>query len=156
MSLPLTRRIARAALLVAAGAAPVVGAAGSASAVDQSLAPTGALSGLTQLDGAATGATLDTAAQTATGVVGETGSSAVGTGVPAAGKTLGTAGKTATPAAQQVAGDAAGSAGEVLGKTAGAAAESAEGPTGGSLGGLPTQGVPAPSLPLGGGLPLGG
>ncbi|MFE0582435.1 MULTISPECIES: hypothetical protein [unclassified Streptomyces] len=32
MSLPLTRRIARAALLVAAGAAPVVGAAGAASA----------------------------------------------------------------------------------------------------------------------------
>lgn len=32
MSLPLTRRIARAALLLAAGAAPVVGAAGAASA----------------------------------------------------------------------------------------------------------------------------
>ncbi|MYZ38804.1 ATP-binding protein, partial [Streptomyces sp. SID4917] len=32
MSLPVTRRIARAALLVAAGAAPVIGAAGSASA----------------------------------------------------------------------------------------------------------------------------
>ncbi|MEU7013732.1 ATP-binding protein [Streptomyces sp. NPDC046385] len=156
MSLPLTRRIARAALLIAAGAAPVVGAAGSASAVDQSLAPTGALSGLTQLDGAATGSTLDTASQTATGVVGETGSKAVGTAVPAAGKTLGTAGKTATPAAQQVAGDAAGSAGEVVGQTAGAAAESAEGPTGGTLGGLPTKGVPAPTLPLGGGLPLGG
>ena len=31
MSLPLTRRIARAALLIAAGAASVVGAAGSAS-----------------------------------------------------------------------------------------------------------------------------
>ncbi|MGW9040438.1 ATP-binding protein, partial [Streptomyces sp. NPDC055721] len=39
MSLPLTRRIARAALLIAAGAAPVVGAAGSASALDHSIAP---------------------------------------------------------------------------------------------------------------------
>ncbi|MER5180366.1 ATP-binding protein [Streptomyces sp. NPDC002896] len=49
MSLPLSRRIARAALLVAAGAAPVVGAAGSASAVDL---PTAApnLGGLTALD----------------------------------------------------------------------------------------------------------
>ena len=35
MSLPLTRRIARAALLVAAGAAPVVGAAGAASAAPE-------------------------------------------------------------------------------------------------------------------------
>ncbi|MEU8760392.1 ATP-binding protein [Streptomyces sp. NPDC048659] len=158
MSLPLTRRIARAALLVAAGAAPVVvGAAGSASAVDQSLAPTGALTGLTQLDGATTGATLDTASRTTTEVVGETGGKAVGTAVPAAGKTVGTAGRTATPAVQQVAGEAAGSAGEVVGQTAGTAAESAaNAPAGGTLGGLPTKGVPAPTLPLGGGLPLGG
>ncbi len=34
MSLPLTRRIARTALLIAAGAAPVVGAAGAASAAE--------------------------------------------------------------------------------------------------------------------------
>ncbi|CAM5197757.1 hypothetical protein LSPH26S_02211 [Lysinibacillus sphaericus] len=39
----LTRRITRAALLIAAGAAPVVGAAGSASALDHGIAPTNAL-----------------------------------------------------------------------------------------------------------------
>ncbi|MDG4866190.1 ATP-binding protein, partial [Streptomyces sp. T-3] len=39
MSLPLTRRIARAALLTAAGAASAVGAAGSASAVDLPATP---------------------------------------------------------------------------------------------------------------------
>ncbi|RSS78678.1 ATP-binding protein [Streptomyces sp. WAC06614] len=48
MSLPLTRRIAQAALLMAAGAAPVVGAAASASAaglepVTQSLGPVSAM-----------------------------------------------------------------------------------------------------------------
>ncbi|MEV4945175.1 ATP-binding protein [Streptomyces sp. NPDC053755] len=145
MSLPLTRRIARAALLVAAGAAPVVGAAGSASALDHSLAPTGALSGISSLDGAGVGTAVDGASQTATGVAGDTGSKAVGKAVPAAGKTVGTAGKTATPAAQKVAGDTAGSAGEVLGETAGTATDSA--PATGALG----EGVP--SL---GGLPLGG
>ncbi|MGW7429691.1 ATP-binding protein [Streptomyces sp. NPDC054861] len=150
MSLPLTRRIARAALIVAAGAAPVVGAAGSASAVDQSLAPTGALSGISSLDGAGVGNAVDGASQTATGVAGDTGSKAVGKAVPAAGKTVGTAGKTATPAAQKAAGDTAGSAGEILGETAGSATDSA--PSTGALGEtLPTQGVP--SL---GGLPLGG
>ncbi|MGW6565376.1 ATP-binding protein [Streptomyces sp. NPDC054975] len=150
MSLPLTRRIARAALLVAAGAAPVVGAAGSASAMEHNIAPTGALAGISSLDGAGVGTAVDGASQTATGVVGETGSKAVGKAVPAAGKTVGAAGKTATPAAQKVAGETAGSTGEVLGETAGAATESA--PSTGALGqGLPTGGVP--SL---GGLPLGG
>ncbi|MFG2871444.1 ATP-binding protein [Streptomyces sp. NPDC048338] len=134
MSLPLTRRIARAALLIAAGAAPVVGAAGSASAMDHNLAPTGALP-ISTLDSAGLGGTVDSASQTATGVAGGTGSKAVGKAVPAAGKTVDTAGK----------------AGDVLGRTAGAATESAEGPAAGALGGLPTKG-----LPLGGGLPIGG
>ncbi len=59
MSLPLTRRIARAALLIAAGAAPVVGAAGSASALDHNIAPTGSLGGLTALDAAGAGTAHD-------------------------------------------------------------------------------------------------
>ncbi|CAL9292559.1 ATP-binding protein [Streptomyces sp. SudanB66_2053] len=50
MSLPLTRRIARAALLVAAGAAAGVGAAGSASAVPS--LPSAPNLGLSALDGA--------------------------------------------------------------------------------------------------------
>ncbi|MET9950955.1 ATP-binding protein [Streptomyces sp. NPDC006339] len=137
MSLPLTRRIARAALLVAAGAAPVVGAAGSASALDHSLAPTGGLPGLSALDTAAT----DSAVDSATGVVGETGGKAV---------------DTAVPATQQLAGDPAGGAGEVLGRTAGAATESAEAPAAGALGGgLPNTGA-LPGAGLMGGLPIGG
>ncbi|MFI8340290.1 ATP-binding protein [Streptomyces sp. NPDC085639] len=52
MSLPLTRRIARAALLIAAGAAPVVGAAGAASAAGLESVPQ--LGQLTATDGAAT------------------------------------------------------------------------------------------------------
>ncbi|MET9366927.1 ATP-binding protein [Streptomyces griseoflavus] len=56
MSLPLTRRIARAALIVAAGAAAGVGAAGSASAAPQLPAAPGL--GLSALDGA-TGNTMD-------------------------------------------------------------------------------------------------
>ncbi|GHH90179.1 ATP-binding protein [Streptomyces capillispiralis] len=61
MSLPLTRRIARAALLVAAGAAAGVGAAGSASAAPE-LPATPTIGGLTALDGVADN-TVDGAAQ---------------------------------------------------------------------------------------------
>ncbi|MER7518655.1 ATP-binding protein [Streptomyces sp. NPDC126499] len=132
MSLPLTRRIARAALLVAAGAAPVVGAAGSASALDHSLAPAGGLPGLSALDTTAADSTLDTA----TGVVGETGGKAA-------------------PAAQQLASDPAGAAADTLGQTAGAAAESAEAPASDALGGLPDTGA-LPGAGLMGGLPIGG
>ncbi|MET8509780.1 ATP-binding protein [Streptomyces sp. NPDC004787] len=92
MSLPLTRRIARAALLVAAGAAPVVGAAGTASALPQGLAPAEALSGVTAVDPASAGGVVDTASQTATGVVGEAGGKATGDTL---GKTAGTATETA-------------------------------------------------------------
>ncbi len=56
MSLPLTRRIARAALLIAAGAAAVVGAAGSASAAPAGLPATPNLGGLTALDSAGSAA----------------------------------------------------------------------------------------------------
>jgi hypothetical protein len=71
MSLPLSRRIARAALLVAAGAAPVVGAAGSASAVDL---PTAApsLSGLTALDAGAVESATPAAESAVAPVVGHT------------------------------------------------------------------------------------
>ncbi|MER7666137.1 ATP-binding protein [Streptomyces sp. NPDC096193] len=150
MSLPLTRRIARAALLIAAGAAPVVGAAGSASAVDLPQAPVGSL---TALDAEGVTGTLDGAAQKSTEVAGQTGGSAVKKAVPAAGKTVGKTGKTATPVAQKAAGDAAGSAGDVLGETAGGATQSLGGgglPTDGLAGGgLPTDQLPVKDLPLG-------
>ncbi|MFJ8541416.1 ATP-binding protein [Streptomyces sp. NPDC093586] len=75
MSLPLTRRIARAALLVAAGAAAGVGAAGSASAAP-GLPATPNLGGLSTLDGANVGKTVDGAAQNVTKAGGDTGGKA--------------------------------------------------------------------------------
>lgn len=66
MSLPLTRRIARAALLTAAGAASVVGAAGAASAVSAPQVPP--VGGLSNLDTANVGGTLD-GATTKTGAL---------------------------------------------------------------------------------------
>ncbi|AXE80006.1 MULTISPECIES: ATP-binding protein [Streptomyces] len=126
MSLPLTRRIARAALLIAAGAAPVVGAAGAAGAAELPQAPE--LGGLTTVDGAGLGKTVDGASQQGTKAAGETGGKIVGTTLPAASKTVGKA----APTVQNAAGGAAGSAGEVLGGAAGAAPH----------GGLPVQGLP--------------
>ncbi|WPW31215.1 ATP-binding protein [Streptomyces atratus] len=125
MSLPLTRRIARAALLIAAGAAPVVGAAGAAGAAELPQAPE--LGGLTTVDGAGLGKTVDGASQQGTKAAGETGGKIVGTTLPAASKTVGKA----APTVQNAAGGTAGSAGEVLGG-AGAAPH----------GGLPVQGLP--------------
>ncbi|MGW6157958.1 ATP-binding protein [Streptomyces sp. NPDC055144] len=148
MSLPLTRRIARAALLIAAGAAPVVGAAGSASAVDLPATPN--VGGLTALDGANVGNTVDGAAKNVSGLAGDTGSKAVKKAVPTVGKALGRSARTATPAAQKAAGDVAGSAGDVVGQTAGAATD----------GGLPTDklgsGLPTGALPATGKLPTKG
>ncbi|MFD7614471.1 ATP-binding protein [Streptomyces sp. NPDC059828] len=109
MSLPLTRRIARAALLVAAGAAPVVGAAGSASAVD--LAPTHDLGGgLTQLDGVAVGDATDGTAQKAATTATEAGGKLVGTALPVASGTFTQAARGSAPAAEETAGQTVDSA----------------------------------------------
>ncbi|MFD6553807.1 ATP-binding protein, partial [Streptomyces sp. NPDC058398] len=102
MSLPLTRRIARVVLLVAAGAAPVVGAAGSACAAPSLPAATG-LGGLTALDGANVGPSLDGATQHVTGIAGTPGG-AVEKALPSAGRSGAKAAKKAAPAAQKVAG----------------------------------------------------
>jgi hypothetical protein len=88
MSLPLTRRIAQAALLIAAGAAPVVGAAGSASAATTDLPANPDLAGLTALDNEQVGPTVDSAAQKVdsaaqlkiTGIAGDAGGQVVQTG----------------------------------------------------------------------------
>ncbi|WP_432138720.1 MULTISPECIES: ATP-binding protein [unclassified Streptomyces] len=133
MSLPLTRRIARAALLVAAGAAAGVGAAGSASAAPE-LPAAPNVGGLTSLDAASVGTTLDGATQSTTGLATDAG----GKAVQQSGKTGGKAVKKAAPAAQKAAGEAAGSAGDLLGDATGTATK----------GGLPTD-----SLTQGGGLP---
>ncbi|MDQ0794162.1 ATP-binding protein [Streptomyces sp. B1I3] len=124
MSLPLTRRIARAALLIAAGAAPVVGAAGAAGAAG--LPQTPALGGLTSLDGAGVTGTLDSAAKQGADVANQTGGKFVGTTLPAAGNTAGrTVKKAGTAAEGRLASDSL--------------------PTGG----LPTKGLPTSGLPIG-------
>ncbi|MGW8061652.1 ATP-binding protein [Streptomyces ziwulingensis] len=130
MSLPLTRRIARAALLVAAGAAAGVGAAGSASAAPE-LPATPNLGGLTALDGANVGSTVDAAAQNITETADDTGGKAV---------------RKTTPVAQKTAGDAAGSAGDIVGDTAQTATK----------GGLPTDALGKGGLPATGSLPVQG
>ncbi|MFI6082655.1 ATP-binding protein [Streptomyces sp. NPDC051217] len=146
MSLPLTRRIARAALLIAAGAAPVVGAAGSANAA--ALPQTADLGSVSQLDGAALGDTLDNGARQATGLAGEAGSETIASSVPAAGKTLGGVAKSATPVAQRAAGEAAGGAGQTLGDAATSVTENGL-PTDSLGNGLPTDKLPVNTLPLG-------
>ncbi|GAA1929043.1 ATP-binding protein [Streptomyces durmitorensis] len=145
MSLPLTRRIARAALLIAAGAAPVVGAAGSANAAELPATPD--LGGVTALDGAGLGNTVDGAAQNATGLAGETGSKAVKKGVPTAGKVVGSGAKTTTPVAQKAAGDLAGNAGDVVGDAAGTATKDGLPTDAVAKGGLPTDAVTKGGLP---------
>ncbi|MFD7231704.1 ATP-binding protein [Streptomyces sp. NPDC059881] len=161
MSLPLTRRIARVALLVAAGAAPVVGAAGSANAVDL---PTQDLGngGLTQLDGDVAGSAVDGAAREAVGTANEAGGKVVGTAFPAAATTLGGVARTGLPTAQETAGEAAADAAGLLGgtmtTTAAHGLPAAEGLTGGGIpdagallptGELPTGELPTGDLPTG-------
>jgi hypothetical protein len=143
MSLPLTRRIARTALLIAAGAAPVVGAAGSASAATTDLPATPNLAGLTALDNAQVGTTVDSAAQKVSGLAGDAG----GQAVQAGGKTV----KQAVPAANNAGGRLVGTAAPVAQKAAGDAA----GQAGGLLGGAAKTGLPGRQLPVQG-LPLGG
>ncbi|GAA3881467.1 ATP-binding protein [Streptomyces lannensis] len=149
MSLPLTRRIARVALLIAAGAAPVVGAAGSAGAATTDLPANPELAGLTALDNAQLGTgvdgaaqKVDGAAQKVTGLAGDAGSRTVKAGggtvkkvAPTANATGGNVVTKATPVAQKVAADATGQADGLLGGTART--------------GLPGQ-LPVQGLPLGG------
>ncbi|MEU6343086.1 MULTISPECIES: ATP-binding protein [unclassified Streptomyces] len=138
MSLPLTRRIARAALLVGAAAAPLIGA-GAASAAE--LPQVGDLGGLTNVDKAPELAGTVTNAAQDSGAV-----KAVQQTVPAAARTVAGLGKTAQPAVSGVATKAAGTIGGAaveVGKRAGKT-------------GLPLQSLPTTDqLPLKG-LPLGG
>lgn len=162
MSLPLTRRIAGAALLVAAGAAPaILGSAGTANALD--LPQTNGLGTLSALDGVHTdsapldgvapamqsdttdGAVSD-AARTA-GAVLDKGSvqPAADRAVPLAARTLGTAVEDVAPATTRTLADTQTPLDGLLGQAADL--------TQGSL--LPTGLLPTGNLQLGG-LPLGG
>lgn len=143
MSLPLSRRIARVVLLVAAGAAPVIGAAGSACAAPGLPAAPG-LGGLTALDGANVGHTLDGATQNVPGIAGASGGATVAKTLPSAGK----AAQKAAPAVQKMAGSTAGHAGGLVGDTAKTASDGlpADAVT---KGGVPTGQLPLKGLPVG-------
>ncbi|MFE6746795.1 hypothetical protein ACFVGM_13145 [Kitasatospora purpeofusca] len=82
MSHPLTRRIAQAALLVAAGATPLV-AAGSASAADALLPKSDLAAPLGQLTNTDTGSTLQHTTHELGQAAGTTGAATVAAGVPA-------------------------------------------------------------------------
>ncbi|WP_069815719.1 hypothetical protein [Streptomyces sp. TP-A0874] len=175
MSLPLTRRIARAALLVATCAAPVVGAAGTAGAV--ALPNTPELKGLSTTDGAGLGGAVNDVAGQATDAVAEHGGAAVKSVEPEARGAVGKLGKSAVPAARGAVGKlgntAVPAARQATGKTTGAArslVKKATEATGrpalptrrvtGNLtdklplrGAVPTQGLPVQGLPTQG-LPL--
>ncbi|MCW2872919.1 ATP-binding protein [Actinacidiphila oryziradicis] len=146
MSLPLSRRIARAALLVGAAAAPLIGA-GAASAA--ALPQTTDLGGLTNLDSAGVANTLDGTTHQA----GEVGGKAVKAAVPAVGKGVSTVGRTALPAAQKSAGKSAGSATETvgkLGKSVGDVSKPLSGANLPAVGQVPLKGAVPGGLPIGG------
>lgn len=142
MSLPLPRRIAQAALLIGAAAAPLIGA-GAAQAAAQ---PQQGLGGLSSLDtgslgNADLGGTVKSTSHQATTLAGQAGTEAL----RAADRVGGTVGTTGVPAVQRAAGQAAESAGQVSGATA----ESAGGA-------VPTDTLPTSALPNAGALPLSG
>lgn len=151
MSLPVTRRIARAALLVAAGAAPVVAAAGTANAAALPKAPD--LGGLTSLDSAGASQTLDDTAQHGVGLVNDLGSKAGEKLAPALLDTGGVAAHKLTPALVETAGAVVQHASPTTQK----AADSAEGVVGKTLkDGISTDALAANAAKsLLGGLPLG-
>jgi hypothetical protein len=155
MSLPLPRRIAQAALLLGAAAAPLIGAGAAHAAA----LPQQGLGGLTNLDkgGLDTGAldsaglghTVQDTSQQATTAVGSGGTQALTTAFPAADRLVGTLGRSGVPTAQKAAGQVA----DTAGRTMGATEESAGGSVPGAES-LPTSILPnAGALPLAGALP---
>ena len=139
MSLPLPRRIAQAALLLGAAAAPLIGAGAAHAAA----LPQQGLGGLSNLD---TG--VQNTSHRATVAAGQNGEQALRTALPAADRVAGTL----TPTARSTTGQAADEAGRTLGATA----ESASGTVPGAET-LPTSVLPnTGALPLRGARLLGG
>ncbi|MFJ9416006.1 MULTISPECIES: ATP-binding protein [unclassified Streptomyces] len=134
MSLPVTRRIARAALLVAAGAAPVVAAAGSAEAATLPKAPD---MGLSAPDSAGAAQVLASTAKTGAGLLNEVGKQTATTVAP----TVAKAAAKAAPLAQSGAKQAKDAAQKVAkqGASAKKLPSAAQGALG-LLGGLPIGG----------------
>ena len=154
MSLPLTRRIARAALLVGAAAAPLVGIGASAASAAE-LPQVGQLGGLTSLDKTAGLAQSADLSHTVEGVAKGTKTvTSLQKALPDPGKTLTSAAKTAAPVAQKTATDTAGAVKGAAGGLGGTA-KGAEGA--GPLKGLPISQLPVSQLPIANaGLPIGG
>lgn len=158
MPLPFPRRIAQAALLLGAAAAPLVGAGAAHAAA----LPPQDLGGLSNLDSAGLGDTLGSASHQTTVLAADAGTDAMKSTLPTADHLVGTTGHTALPTAQQAAGDATDAAGRMLGGTT----ESATAPLPATeevpttqllpnLGALPTTALPTAGLPTAG-LPLNG
>lgn len=104
MSLPLTRRIAKTVLLTAAGAASVVGAAGAASAA--ALPSTPDVGGLSNVDGAHLGKSVDDTSRSSGDMAAKGSGGALKGTLPGADSAVGAAGKSGMPTAQQAAGGA--------------------------------------------------
>jgi hypothetical protein len=119
MSLPLPRRIAQAALLLGAAAAPLVGAgAAHAAALSQP-----DLGGVSNLDGPALGDAAAGTTHQAAVLAAETGTDAMKATLPTADHVVGTTARSAVPTARH----AAGSAVDAAGRLAGGSTESAAG-----------------------------
>jgi hypothetical protein len=143
MSFPLPRRIAKAALLLGAAAAPLVGAGAAQAAAPHQQG----LGGLATVDGAGLGSTVDGTSQKATGLAAKTGAEAMRSTLPATGRIVGTTGKAVVPAAQHAAAQGQDAAGRLVGATAESAAGAVPGaetlPAHTPLGGLPTPALPS-------------
>jgi len=121
MSLPLPRRIAQAALLLGAAAAPLVGAGAAHAAA----LPQPDLGGLSNLDGPGLGDTLDNASHQGTVFAADAGTDAMKTTLPTTDHLVGTTARTAVPTAQQAVQQATGNPVDTAGRVAGGSAESA-------------------------------
>ncbi|WP_328915904.1 MULTISPECIES: ATP-binding protein [unclassified Streptomyces] len=151
MSLPLSRRIARAALLLGAAAAPLIGAGAAHAAV----LPQRGTGALTNLEGADFGDAVDSMSHQTTVLVAEAGTDAMKATLPTTDHILGTAGTKGLPAVQKAAGRGVDTAGRFVGGAAESASGSLPGaealPNAGALpvaSALPTTGVVTERLPL--------
>ncbi len=116
MSLPLTRRIAQAALLVAAGATPLL-AAGAASATELVPQHTDLASGVSRLDGVTSATTVKGETHQVGEALGKTSAVALGTAVPAAFDATGATAGTALPETSRTVGDLGQQAGSTTATT---------------------------------------
>lgn len=117
MSNPIKRRMTKAALVIAAGTAPVIAAGGSASALGLPETPDlGTLSGTDAVDGVSS--TVGDTADTGTQLVEGAGSEVAQKAVPTTKRVAGTLAGQAVPLAHQTADKASGEAGALVDETA--------------------------------------